>query len=179
MTQIANLLFKENICESVNPIYTASIPVLKVIVDPMKIIENKYKEQFIKFKSSRMYYDYPFDKEELDKIKIDFTLMINHGKSIPLLQVEYIKSSLVIYPEIKPIIRLLKRILSICKMNTSFKGGLASFSLFLLLLSYIKIHRRNINSQVVNYGKLLIEFLLHYGTFCDFKFTVIDPNLDK
>lgn len=82
------------------------------------------------FKSSQNYKDYRFDKEELEKVKIDLTFM-NIGKSIlgfntfesPSQQaVDYVKNSLLCFPEIRPLMHVMKRYLQVDKLNCSFNG---------------------------------------------------------
>jgi hypothetical protein len=56
-------------------------------------------------------------------------------------------------------------------------GGLSSFSLFILILAFVKIHR--LQNPIVNLGKLLFEFLFYYGNFFNFHYGIVDVNLDK
>ena len=64
-------------------------------------------------------------------------------------------------------------------MNNSYKGGMSSYCLFLIIYSYLKI---NNNYNIIgnnNYGSLLMDFLYYYINCVDFAFTVIDPNLEN
>ena len=94
------------------------------------------------------------------------------------------------YPEIKYIIRVLKRYFYYKKMNSSFFGGLSSYNLFLLLLSYAKYIRISQNADIdqifkddkdknkVNLGYFLFHFL-YFFNYLNFKQYVIDINSEN
>ena len=94
-----------------------------------------------------------FEEEELTKIKIDLTFTesikdFQHSHSI----VSYINKSLEEYPQIKPILLILKRYFKQMNMNKNYTGGLCSYSLFLLILSFCKyIKKCESNSKLLFY----------------------------
>ena len=92
----------------------------------MKIlVNNPLKEKFLEFKNSDLYNNFNFDKEELNKIKIDITFTdINSKTHCIYSAVEWAKKQIYIYPEIKPLIHTIKRHLQINKLNSSFNGKL-------------------------------------------------------
>ena len=49
-------------------------------------------------------------------------------------------------------------------MNNSYKGGMSSYCLFLIMYSYLKMQYSfyTNNNNDFNYGSLLIGFLFHY-----------------
>ena len=174
-------LFNKN-CKNLNieyikPIYTASVPVLKIQCDIGKDIPNEIKDNiFKKFK---------FEKSEVESIKFDLTFheIKNDEEKINIpsqLIIEFIKNSLICYPEIKPILLVLKRYMQICKLNSSFHGGISSFSLFLLLYAYLKNLKLFINNFNMNYpiGKLLFDFFEFYSNF-NFGIYCINVNSQK
>ena len=132
--------------ETITPIYTASVPVIKLVIDPLAILDDMNKQKFEEFKQFEAYKNYAFKKDELDKIRIDLTFseinnsrtqyqrlkMMNTNyidnlqgqiiKNITQLHLDYIKECLIIYPELKPIVQILKRFLQINKLNCSFNG---------------------------------------------------------
>ena len=100
-------------------------------VDVAEILSGNDKKIFDDFKSSNNYLNYKFKIEELDKVKIDLTFNQHKQKLTdnlniyenPALQaVDYIKNSLVFLPEIKLLIFVVKRILKITKLNSSYNG---------------------------------------------------------
>ena len=120
-------------------------------------------------------------KEEINNINNNIENNINdihdHNKSIEseLSSVSYVKEQIVKYPEVKFILRVLKRYFYYKKMNTAFLGGLSSYNLFLLLLSYAKFLKLSPNSENTNLGYFLFHFLYFFKVF-DFKQYIININ---
>ena len=197
-----NKLKDENKFDNIIPISTASVPVIKLLINIEKFIIGKkdLEKDFIKFKQLTLFKNYIFDKKELLQIKIDITFIINYyqnnnneifekfqndklninsiNNNNEISIVSYIKKQLEEYPEIKPVLRLLKRYFYIKKMNSSFEGGLSSYNLFLLVLSFAKYQKFfNLNqSKIVNLGIFLMHFLEFFGKFFDFKNNLININ---
>ena len=143
----------------INAIYTASVPVLKIKCSLENIIPNDIKKQ-IKDK-------YLFNFEE-DILQLNFDFTFHEVKNlkdsifIPSLEiVSYIENVLNNYKEIKPIILFLKRYMKINNINSSFHGGLSSYSLFLLVYAYIKA----MNIQANSIGQSLHGFFEFYSNF--------------
>ena len=63
-------------------------------------------------------------------------------------------------------------------MNTAFLGGLSSYNLFLLLLSYAKFLDISQNSEKGNLGYFLFHFLYFFKIF-DFKQYIININSEN
>jgi DNA polymerase sigma len=112
--------------------------------------------------------------DDLKKIKIDLTF---GNTEIITRQVEFVKKCVLLYPEIVPITRIMKKLFRNNNLNTSFNGGLSSYSLFLIIYAYVKINR--LNNTFINLAKLLFDLLMYYGNYYDFKSSTIDVNLDK
>ena len=143
----------------INAIYTASVPVLKIKFDLKNIIPNEIKT------SIQNNYLFNFE-EDILQLNFDFTFIevnnINEDKYIPSLEiVSYIKKIMNNYKEIKPILLFLKRYMKINKLNSSFHGGLSSYSLFLLVYGYIK----SFNIPGLSIGNYLYGFLDFYSNF--------------
>ena len=92
--------------------------------------------------------------------------------------VSYVKEQIAQYPEIKFILRVLKRYFYYKKMNSSFLGGLSSYNLFLLLLSYAKYLKITQNFEKTNLGYFLYHFLYCFKIF-DFKQYIININSEN
>ena len=156
---------KENEFESICPILTASVPIIKLQLD----IKNEIKEKEIKLNNTSY-----FEETELTKIKIDLTFSENeqefqHSREV----VTYINKSLEEYPQIKPILLLLKRYFKEMNMNKNYTGGLCSYSLFLLVLSFCKC-----NKQCESPTKLLYYFMENftYFDYCNYCIDVEKEN---
>ena len=204
-TSLYQYLISEKKFEKINPISTASVPVIKLIIDIEKFIQNKLelKSEFNKFKQQNFFKNYIFDKNELTQIRVDITFIINY-KTKNLIEGEnnqeilnkiqndkinidnnninkeisnvvYIKEQLEKYPEIKPILILLKRYFYVKNMNSSFEGGLSSYNLFLLILSFSKYSSLTQN-KINNLGYFLIQFLEFFGKYFDFKNFTVNIN---
>lgn len=167
--------------KSITPILTASVPVIKLVINPLKLGIHKINEFYKAIHSSNYYTNYLFNHDEIDLIKVDITI-----NSINPNQIAYVNNNLCIYPEMRPLIKIIKRLLYLKYLNNPYKGGMSSYCLFILVLSYMKWHI-SINSvkkeqkkfNTNSLGGLFIEFLLHYGTIIDFEHTIINPNLSK
>ena len=176
--EILSLLYNELNLEKeklniyqINPISTASVPVLKIKINLEKIIPNeiqkKIKENYIfNFEEDILLLNFDFTFQEVENMYIDI--------KIPSLEIiPVIKEILFIYKAIKPIILILKRFMKINILNSSFHGGLSSYSLFLLLYAYIKTMFIPNNSI----GHYLYGFFEFYSNF-NFGIYLINPILD-
>jgi DNA polymerase sigma len=123
------------IFENVIPINTATVPIIKIVCDPRTIADDDNQMRLEEFKNSEYYKNYKFNKEEIEKIKIDITFLdminknsINFNSTNSLLNnnqmssVEFAKNNLILYPEIKPLLQIIKRFLQINKLNSCFNG---------------------------------------------------------
>ena len=206
--KVCEKLENEKKFDEINPIETASVPVIKLLLSKEKFIkgktdlENSYKQ----FKELSLFKHYLFDINELTKFKIDVTFILpqdnssnnpkeesnnsnnianiendkhDHNKSIEseTSSVSYVKEQIIKYPEIKFILRVLKRYFYYKKMNTAFLGGLSSYNLFLLLLSYAKCQKMA-NQPNDNLGLFLYNFLYFFKVF-DFKQYIININAES
>jgi DNA polymerase sigma len=198
-----NKLKDENKFENIIPISTANVPVIKLLLNIEKFIASKkdLEKDFSKFKQLSLFKNFIFDKKELLQIKIDITFIINYyqnnnneifdkfqndklninnsiNNNNEISSISYVKKQMEEYPEIKPVLRLLKRYFYIKKMNSCFEGGLSSYSLFLLILSFAKYQKIfNVNqNKIINLGIFLIQFLEFFGKIFDFKNHLININ---
>ena len=133
--------------------------------DPYLIseINNLMKNYNLSYNNlTKLFFDITFFEVENEQEKISSELMI-----------DYIKQSTKLYPQIFDIIYIMKKFLFNRKLNQSYQGGISSFSLFLLILSFIKyIHQDEFEIPL---GSLLLEFLRFYSNF-DFYNSIIRPN---
>ena len=149
--------------DNITPILTASVPVIKLQID----IKNEIKE--LKLKQTSY-----FEEDDLNKVKIDITFTENEKDFINSQNtVNYIKTSVQDFPQIKPMLQILKRYFKIMGMNKSYTGGLCSYSLFLLVLSFCKC-----NKQCISPTKLLYYFMENftYFDYCNYCIDVKSEN---
>ena len=91
-------------------------------MDPSKVLEHEsieFFEKFEKLKTSELFEKYRFDKEDINNIKIDLNFTENITTS---LAVTWARNQVLLYPEIKPIIQVLKRYILNNKLNDAYKG---------------------------------------------------------
>ena len=161
---------------NINPIYTASIPIIKLDIDYLKL--NNYKiNDLHKSLEENDYYKLCLKNNfynNFNIIKVDISM-----NSINYKQMNFIRKGINHFPQIKPLIKILKKLLIIKNMNNSYKGGMSSYCLFLIIYSYLRIQYNfyTNNNNDFNYGSLLIGFLFHYVMCIDFKYTIINPCL--
>ena len=154
----------ENEFDLILPILSASVPLIKLQINITNEIDN-----------DSMQFSPYFENKDISHVKIDLTFTIDESEfkkpeQIVLYTNEYINK----YNNIKPLLLVLKRYFRIMKMNKSFTGGLSSFSLFLLILSFFKSGANNSNNNMLlnissfSLGKLLYYILEKYSFF-DYK----------
>ena len=183
LTDLEKYLIKNNDKNQfykINAILSATVPIIKLEIDFLKMNNEEINRLYNLLKNTKYYKTFYNDKtkneglNDMNKINVDISINSTNDK-----QLELIKNILEDYPEIKPLIKIIKKILQITEMNNSYKGGMSSYCLFLLLYSYTKIYYNN-NKENINfnndYGSLLIGFLYHYITFVDFNCTIIAPH---
>ena len=180
INDVISILMKEfnneenkNFFTKINPIYTASVPVIKLETDIYDSIKDEnIKNYFIN--------NYKYDLEEIKKLKFDITFFEINEKDknikLPSEQIlEFIKENINLYPCIIDIIYIMKRYIQAQELNLSYKGGISSYSLFLLILSFIKANKDNLKVPI---GILLIEFINFYSNF-DFGNYIINPKKEE
>lgn len=99
------------------------------------------------------------DKQTDVKVDISFN-MCNGVRSADLIQ-----SYLIKYPVLPKLVYVLKQFLLERDLNEVFTGGISSYSLILMCISFLQMHRRKLEAMRsdVNLGVLLIEFFELYG----------------
>ena len=156
----------------ITPIYTASVPLIKLMIKYDEYIEENKSllDNYSKLISSYFYKNYPYDREnELSFINIDISFPINFnnkkGKNVPFQQIEFIKNSLSTFTEANIVTKIIKRALKLTDMNNSYKGGLSSYTIFLLVISYMKhINKNNNNnkSKSNSYGHIFHGIIKYF-----------------
>ena len=73
------------------------------------------------------------------------------------------------YPALEPLVLILKQYLYCVLLNCSYTGGLASYSLVLMVASYLKFYGKQSHSL----GTLLLGFFELYGKLLDYSTTGI------
>lgn len=93
------------------------------------------------------------------KIKVDLSFNIPNG----LQSAELIKVLKRDFPGLGKLVMVLKQFLVQRNLNEVFTGGISSYSLSLMCISFLQMHPRDIFHDRVNLGVLLLEFFELYG----------------
>ncbi|XP_033118057.1 terminal nucleotidyltransferase 4B-like [Anneissia japonica] len=94
--------------------------------------------------------------DRLTKVKVD----INFNRRSGILGASWIQESLQIFPSLKYLVIVLKQFLLQRDLNEAWTGGISSYSLILMVVSFLQQHAQ---PEPTNLGVLLIEFFELYG----------------
>jgi DNA polymerase sigma len=164
----------------INPIYTASVPVIKIECNLKDIIPQEIQKEL------NEKYLFNFEHEILN-LNMDLTFNevndIKEKQKIPSQEIiVYIKDKLNKYQNIRPLLLVLKRYMQVKKLNSSFHGGISSYSLFLLLYAYILQNKKKTNNNIEsindNLGNELFGFFSFYSNL-NFEMYSIDIKKDN
>eukprot|EP01135_Chromosphaera_perkinsii_P003610 Nk52_evm19s249 gene=Nk52_evmTU19s249 len=100
--------------------------------------------------------------DKMTNISVDISFNLPAGVETAELVKKYIRD----YPPLYPLVFVVKQFLSIRQLNEVFTGGLSSFSIILMVVSFLQLHPRlktPHDMKTANLGVLLIEFLELYG----------------
>ncbi|XP_004225899.2 uncharacterized protein LOC101243288 isoform X2 [Ciona intestinalis] len=93
-------------------------------------------------------------------VKVDISFNIQSGVQ----SVELIKDFMKKYPALPKLIFVLKQFLLVRELNEVWTGGLSSYSLILMAISFLQTHPRSDSRDITNnLGVMLLEFLELYG----------------
>ena len=162
------------------PRSTASVPVIKIECNLKNIIPQEIQKEL------NEKYLFNFEHEILN-LNMDLTFNevndIKEKQKIPSQDIiAYIKDKLNKYQNIRPLLLVLKRYMQIKKLNSSFHGGISSYSLFLLLYAYILQNKNKTNNNFEdindNLGNDLFGFFSFYSNL-NFEMYSIDVKKDN
>lgn len=92
-------------------------------------------------------------------VKVDISFNVETGVKAA----RFIKDHVKRYPVLPYLIFVLKQFLLQRDLNEVFTGGISSYSLILMVISFLQRHRLEASSPNMNLGTLLIEFFELYG----------------
>ena len=98
--------------------------------------------------------------DKMTEVKVDISF--NHDSGIKSAFI--INSFMQQYPVLAKLVMVLKQFLTQRQLNEVYYGGISSYSLILLLVSFLQVHpRQGAANSDANLGVLLIEFFELYG----------------
>lgn len=92
-------------------------------------------------------------------IKVDISFNMENGVN----SAKLIKKLMKDHPSLPKLVLLLKQFLLHRNLNEVYNGGMSSYCLTLLIVSFLKGHHKPKCEPSVNLGTLLLEFFEHYG----------------
>jgi len=108
--------------------------------------------------------------DKTTRIKVDISFNMTSG----LRAVELVKLYKKQFPPLQKLICVLKQFLLQRDLNEVFTGGLSSYCLILMVVSFLQLHpRQDASDQAANLGVLLIEFFELYGRRFNYLTTAI------
>lgn len=108
--------------------------------------------------------------ERLSDVKVDVSFNMSNGVK----SAELIKKFKLRYPVLYSLVLVLKQFLLQRDLNEVFTGGISSYSLILMTISFLQLHpRQSALTPGANLGILLIEFLELYGKKFNYMKTAI------
>lgn len=93
------------------------------------------------------------------QVKVDISFNMQSGVQ----SAELIKDFKCQYPVLAKLVLVLKQFLLQRDLNEVFTGGISSYSLILMCISFLQLHPRANLNPTTNLGVLLLEFLELYG----------------
>lgn len=119
-------------------------------------------------------------QEEYYNMQIDIS--IEDSSHLGIKCVDLVKNYLSLYEALEPLVLALKNMLKSANLNDPYKGGLSSYGLILMIVSFLQ-HQKEMNKPIdiqgTNLGRLFVEFLWYYGLVFDQSKLIIytyDPN---
>ncbi|XP_039987997.1 terminal nucleotidyltransferase 4B [Xiphias gladius] len=98
--------------------------------------------------------------DSFTEVKVDISFNVKSGVKAARLIKEFKEK----YPVLPYLVLVLKQFLLQRDLNEVFTGGIGSYSLFLMAVSFLQLHyREDVCSPNINIGVLLIEFFELYG----------------
>lgn len=169
-------------------IESASVPVIKLQINLVKLYERELQKEDTTAKSFGLKLQEIIDDEELRVLNIDITL--NEPKKVieeisspgqPSVEhlglqcCKYIRSLLEEHPQMKTLALVFKKFLSLKNLNKPFSGGLSSYSLVQMILAILRSNQQSRGQNKLNIGMLFKQFIWEYG----FQFQPLEKGLTQ
>ena len=134
-------------------------PEYETLINICNILNKDY------FKSKYIDANVPIVQGKCLTTSISFDISFGHKErySVGLL----IKNKILEIPILRPVILIVKHILSINNLNKPYTGGMNSFVLFHLVYAYYKLIKDQIDDEGISLKLFLMRFLNFYGNYFD------------
>ena len=133
-----------------------------------QLYENLKKKEWVKESKYISGASIPIIKIISDKnfnnMQIDIS--IQDEKHFGLKCVDLVKKFISQYESLKPLVLVLKNILKRANLNDPYKGGISSYGLILMIVTFLQTQKKigkDISNNENNLGRLFYDFVNHYG----------------
>ena len=133
-----------------------------------QLYENLKKKDWVKDSKYISGASIPIIKLICDKTfnNMPIDISIQDEKHFGLKCVELVKGFISQYESLKPLVLVLKNILKRANLNDPYKGGISSYGLILMIVTYLQTQKKigkDISNNDNNLGRLFYDFVNHYG----------------
>ena len=133
-----------------------------------QLYENLKKKEWVKESKYISSASIPIIKiisdDNFNNMQIDIS--IQDEKHFGLKCVDLVKKFISQYESLKPLVLVLKNILKRANLNDPYKGGISSYGLILMIVTFLQTQKRigkDISNNENNLGRLFYDFVNHYG----------------
>ena len=166
--------FGSQLSKTLTPSSDLDLAVLNIdVADPLSVLAEHIRTAgiatYLEVISNAKVPIIKFDHRETG-ISVDIVVNNNDGIVTGKLIQRYIRE----YPPLRPLIFVLKLFLSQRKLNDTYKGGIGSFVLSVMIVSFLQQRQKILSYQQIsqaswNLGSLLMEFFRLYGISFDYE----------
>ena len=133
-----------------------------------QLYENLKKKDWVKDSKYISGASIPIIKLICDKSfnNMPIDISIQDERHFGLKCVELVKGFISQYECLKPLVLVLKNILKRANLNDPYKGGISSYGLILMIVTYLQTQKKigkDISNNENNLGRLFYDFVNHYG----------------
>ena len=133
-----------------------------------QLYENLKKKDWVKDSKYISGASIPIIKVICDKSfnNMPIDISIQDERHFGLKCVELVKGFISQYESLKPLVLVLKNILKRANLNDPYKGGISSYGLILMIVTYLQTQKKigkDISNNENNLGRLFFDFVNHYG----------------
>ena len=133
-----------------------------------QLYENLKKKDWVKDSKYISGASIPIIKVICDKSfnNMPIDISIQDERHFGLKCVELVKGFISQYESLKPLVLVLKNILKRANLNDPYKGGISSYGLILMIVTYLQTQKKigkDISNNENNLGRLFYDFVNHYG----------------
>jgi DNA polymerase sigma len=173
--------------EDVKIIETASVPVIKLVIDLQKIRAAEFtaKQNPIEEDMRLLKIDITFDDSQNGGEFDFFSQGFQNSFGPPPTNIhmgirccQFVKKKLEEYSALESLTLVLKKFLALRNMNQPYQGGLNSYGLIILIVTFLNLQLADFYSKegALSFARVLKGFLFYFGKQFDSNFNIISEQ---